>query len=45
MIKKDLELNEKTKKEIEKAKKRVRSGKFLTHNQVKEKLGLYLLIF
>ena len=40
MIKEDLELNDKTKKEIEEAKKRVRSGKFLTHDQVKK-----LLIF
>ena len=40
MIEEDLELNEKTKKEIEDAKKRVKSGKFLTHDQVKKSLGL-----
>ena len=40
MIEDNLELNEKTKKEIEEARKRVRSGRFITHEQVKKELGL-----
>ncbi len=40
MIEDDLELNEKTKKEIEEARKRVKSGKFLTQEQVEKRFGL-----
>lgn len=40
MIEDDLELNEKTKREIEEARKRVKAGKFLTHEEVKKRLGL-----
>jgi len=40
MIEDNLELNEKTKKEIEEARKRVKSGKFLTQEQVEKGLGL-----
>ncbi len=40
MIEDDLELNEKTKKEIEEARKRVKSGKFISHEEVKKRLGL-----
>ena len=40
MIEDNLELNEKTKKELEEATKRVKSGKFLTHAQVKKRFGL-----
>ncbi len=40
MIEDDLELNEKTKVEIEEAKKRIKSGRFISHENVKKKLGL-----
>ena len=40
MIEDDLELNEKTKKEIEEARKRVKTGKFITHEEVKKGLRL-----
>ncbi len=40
MIEDDLDLNEKTKKEIQEARKRVVAGKFLTQKQVEKKLGL-----
>ncbi len=40
MIEDELELNEKTKKEILEARKRVAAGKFLTQEQVEKKLGL-----
>lgn len=40
MIENNLELNEKTKKEIQEARKRVAAGKFLTQEQVEKKLGL-----
>ena len=40
MIEDDLDLNEKTKKEIQEARKRVAAGKFLTQEQVEKKLGL-----
>ncbi|PIN90631.1 hypothetical protein COU57_02915 [Candidatus Pacearchaeota archaeon CG10_big_fil_rev_8_21_14_0_10_32_14] len=36
----DLELNEKTKKEIIEARKRVRGGKFVSHEEVKRRFGL-----
>ena len=39
MIEDDLELNEKTKKEVQEAKKRIASGKFLTQKEVEKKLG------
>ena len=40
MIEDDLELNEKTKTEIEEARKRIKDGKFITHEGVKKRLGL-----
>ena len=40
MIEDDLELNERTKKEIEEARKRINSGKFITQEEAKKKLGL-----
>lgn len=40
MIEDDLELNEKTKIEIEEARKRMKAGKFITHEEAKKRLGL-----
>ena len=40
MIEDDFELNKETKMGIQEAKKRIASGKFLTHEQVRKKLGL-----
>ena len=40
MIEDDLELNKKTKAEIEEARKRIKDGKFMTHEEVKKRLGL-----
>ena len=40
MIEDNLELNEKTKKEIEEARKRIKSGKFITQEQIEKNLGL-----
>lgn len=40
MLEDEKELNAKTKQEIELARKRVSSGKFLTQTQVEKKLGL-----
>ena len=40
MIEDDFELNKETKMDIQEAKKRIASGKFLTHEQVRKKLGL-----
>ena len=40
MIEDDLELNEKTKAEIEEARKRIKTGKFITHEEVKKRFGL-----
>ena len=40
MIEDDLELNEKTKKEIEEARKEVKAGKVVSHEEVKKRLGL-----
>jgi len=40
MIEDDLQLNEKTKKEIEEARARIKAGKFITHEEVKKRLGL-----
>lgn len=40
MIEDDLELNEKTKIEIEEARKRIKSGKFITQEEAKKRLGL-----
>ena len=39
MIEDELELNNITKREIEEAKKRIKSGKFLRHTDVEKKLG------
>ena len=35
-----LELNEQTKREIERARKEIAEGKFVTHSQLKKELGL-----
>ena len=40
MIEDNLQLNEKTKKEIEEARKRIKSGKFVTQEQAEKELGL-----
>jgi len=40
MIEDNLELNDKTKKEIEEAKKRMDAGNFVTHEEVKKRFGL-----
>jgi predicted transcriptional regulator len=40
MIEDDLELNEKTKIEIEEARKRIKAGKFITQEEVKKEFGL-----
>jgi len=40
MIEDDLELNEKTKIEIEEARKRIKSGKFITQEEAKKRLRL-----
>jgi predicted transcriptional regulator len=40
MIEDDLELNEKTKREVEEARKRIKAGKFITHKEAKRRLGL-----
>ena len=40
MIEDDLELNEKTKVEIEEARKRIKSGKFITQEEAKKRLGV-----
>jgi len=40
MIEDELELNEKTKQEIEEARKRIKAGGFVSHEQVKKNLGL-----
>ncbi len=43
MIEDDLELNEKTKQEVEEARKRVKAGKFITQEEARKRLGLYVL--
>lgn len=40
MIEDNLELNEKTKKEIEEARKQIKAGKFISHEEAKRRLGL-----
>lgn len=40
MIEDSLELNDKTKKEIEEARKRIAKGEFYTQEEVERKLGL-----
>lgn len=40
MIEDDLELNERTKKEIEEARKQIKAGKVISHEEAKRKLGL-----
>lgn len=40
LVEEDMELSEKTEKEIELAIKRVKSGKFLTQEEVEKKLGI-----
>ena len=40
MLEDNLELNERTKKEILEARKEIARGKFMTHEEVKKKLGL-----
>ena len=40
MIEDDLELNEKTKIEIEEARKRINAGRFITQEDAKKRFGL-----
>ncbi len=40
MIEDNLELNERTKREIQEARKRIKSGKFITQEQAEKELGL-----
>jgi len=40
MIEDNLELNEKTKKEIEEARKRVKAGDFVSHEEVVKMFGI-----
>lgn len=40
MIEDNLELNDKTKKEIEEARKQIKAGNFISHEEVKRRLGL-----
>ena len=40
MIEDNLELNEKTKKEIEEARKQIKAGKFISQEEAKKILGL-----
>ena len=40
LIEDELELTEETKKEIEEARKEIKAGKFVTHEQLKKDLGL-----
>jgi predicted transcriptional regulator len=40
LLEDNLEINEKTKKEIEEARKRVKKGEFYTQEEVEKKLGL-----
>ncbi len=40
MIEDDLELNEATKRDLEEAIKEIKSGKYVTHEQVKKRFGL-----
>lgn len=40
MVEDGLELNETTKKQVEQARKEIRSGTFYTHEQLKKKLKL-----
>ncbi|MBS3166857.1 hypothetical protein J4403_01465 [Candidatus Woesearchaeota archaeon] len=39
LVEDTLEINEETKKEIEQARKNIKTGKSYTHEQVKKKLG------
>ncbi|MDD5132884.1 MAG: hypothetical protein PHD81_03900 [Candidatus Nanoarchaeia archaeon] len=40
MIEDDLELNEKTKQDIEEAKKQISAKKYVSHEEVKKRFGL-----
>ena len=40
LVEDTMEINEETKREIERARADIRAGKFYTHEQVKKKLGL-----
>ncbi len=40
MIEDNLEINEKTKKEIDEARKRIQTGKFITQEQIERDFGL-----
>ena len=40
MIEDELELKEKKKKDIEEVRKRIKAGKFITHEEAKRRLGL-----
>jgi len=40
MVKENLDLNKKTKKELEKARKQVKAGKIISHEEVKKRYRL-----
>ena len=40
MVEDSIEINEETKREIERARVDIKAGKFYTHEQVKKRLGL-----
>ena len=40
MIEDNLEINDKTKKEIDEARKRIQTGKFITQEQIEKDFGL-----
>jgi predicted transcriptional regulator len=40
MLEDNMELNERTKKEIEEARKEIRAGRFITQEEAERKLGL-----
>ena len=40
MLEDNLEINEKTKKEIDEARKRIQTGKFITQEQIERDFGL-----
>ena len=40
LLEDEMELNEKTKREIEEARKRIKEGKFVSHEEVKKRFGV-----
>jgi predicted transcriptional regulator len=40
MVEDDLEINDRTKKEIEEARKQIKAGKFITQEEAEKRLGL-----